>query len=161
MRHPEGEGRAGRIWAGGRSALPDPSARPSLQDDSRLRRLVLLIAAHSLSVGILLTFFPAFAVHFAGWTETVTPLFFARQGGVFHFVVAAAYLIEYFAYRGVSILLTAKAIAVLFLGAQMMMGPLPWAVAFSAAADAGMGISVWLIARQARRPVLPPSTPPL
>jgi malonyl CoA-acyl carrier protein transacylase/NAD(P)-dependent dehydrogenase (short-subunit alcohol dehydrogenase family)/acyl carrier protein len=32
--HPEGEFRAGRIWAEERSALPDPSARPSLQDDS-------------------------------------------------------------------------------------------------------------------------------
>jgi GT2 family glycosyltransferase len=32
--HPEGEFRAGRIWAGERSALPDPSARSSLQDDS-------------------------------------------------------------------------------------------------------------------------------
>jgi amino acid adenylation domain-containing protein len=31
--HPEGESRAGRIWAGERSALPDPSARSSLQDD--------------------------------------------------------------------------------------------------------------------------------
>jgi hypothetical protein len=33
--HPEGEGRAGRIWAEETSALPDPSVRPSLQDDSR------------------------------------------------------------------------------------------------------------------------------
>jgi hypothetical protein len=33
-RHPEGESRAGRIWAEERSALPDPSARPSLQDDT-------------------------------------------------------------------------------------------------------------------------------
>jgi amino acid adenylation domain-containing protein len=32
--HPEGESRAGRIWAGEGSALPDPSARASLQDDS-------------------------------------------------------------------------------------------------------------------------------
>jgi hypothetical protein len=32
--HPEGEFRAGRIWAEERSALPDPSARSSLQDDS-------------------------------------------------------------------------------------------------------------------------------
>jgi TonB family protein len=32
--HPEGESRAGRIWAGEASAPPDPSARPSLQDDS-------------------------------------------------------------------------------------------------------------------------------
>jgi hypothetical protein len=32
--HPEGESRAGRIRAGERPALPDPSARPSLQDDS-------------------------------------------------------------------------------------------------------------------------------
>jgi dTDP-4-amino-4,6-dideoxy-D-galactose acyltransferase len=31
--HPEGEFRAGRIWAGESSSLPDPSARPSLQDD--------------------------------------------------------------------------------------------------------------------------------
>jgi hypothetical protein len=36
-RHPEGESRAGRIWAGEPSALPDPSARPSLQDDKALR----------------------------------------------------------------------------------------------------------------------------
>jgi hypothetical protein len=33
-RHPEGESRAGRIWEEERSALPDPSARPSLQDDA-------------------------------------------------------------------------------------------------------------------------------
>jgi aspartate racemase len=32
--HPEGEERAGRIWAGEPSAPPDPSARSSLQDDS-------------------------------------------------------------------------------------------------------------------------------
>jgi amino acid adenylation domain-containing protein/non-ribosomal peptide synthase protein (TIGR01720 family) len=32
--HPEGEGRAGRIWGKERSARPDPSARPSRQDDS-------------------------------------------------------------------------------------------------------------------------------
>jgi protocatechuate 3,4-dioxygenase beta subunit len=40
-RHPEGESRAGRIWAGERSARPDPSARSSRQDDAvlRLRRL--------------------------------------------------------------------------------------------------------------------------
>jgi hypothetical protein len=123
-----------------------------------LRWLVLLIALHSLGVGVLLTFFTTFAVRFAGWPETVTPLFFARQGGVFHFVVAAAYLIEYFAYRGVRILLTAKAIAVVFLCAQVLAGPLPWAVAVSAAADAVMGLSVWLVARQAR--LLPSGPPP-
>jgi hypothetical protein len=120
-------------------------ARP---DNTLLRWLVVLIAAHSIGVGILLTFFPAFAVHFAGWTETVTPLFFARQGGVFHFVVAAAYLIEYFSYRGVRILLTAKVIAVVFLCLQIAAGPLPWAVAVSAAADGAMGLSVWLVARR-------------
>jgi peptide/nickel transport system ATP-binding protein len=32
--HPEGEERAGRIWEGETSARPDPSARPSRQDDS-------------------------------------------------------------------------------------------------------------------------------
>jgi TonB family protein len=32
-RHPEGESRAGRIWEGERSARPDPSARPSRQED--------------------------------------------------------------------------------------------------------------------------------
>jgi glycosyltransferase involved in cell wall biosynthesis/SAM-dependent methyltransferase len=33
--HPEGEERAGRIWGQESSARPDPSARPSRQDDSR------------------------------------------------------------------------------------------------------------------------------
>jgi serine/threonine-protein kinase len=37
-RHPEGESRAGKIWAGEASALPDPSARSSLQDDSGATR---------------------------------------------------------------------------------------------------------------------------
>src|SRR6185369_1827891 len=33
-RHPEGEGRAGRVWAEERADLPDPSARPARQEDS-------------------------------------------------------------------------------------------------------------------------------
>jgi amino acid adenylation domain-containing protein len=40
-RHPEGEFRAGRIWEGERSTRPDPSARPSLQDDSQTLAYVM------------------------------------------------------------------------------------------------------------------------
>jgi serine/threonine-protein kinase len=50
--HPEGESRAGRIWAGETPALPDPSARPSLQDDSgRGRRWLPAVIAAAVLLG--------------------------------------------------------------------------------------------------------------
>lgn len=108
--------------------------------------LVSLVAAHSVGVGLGLLFLTEWGARLGGWTQ-VEPLFFPRQAGAFHLVVAAAYLIEYFRYRGVLILLTAKSLAVVFLFASAALGPAPWVVPFSGIADGLMGLAVFLVHR--------------
>lgn len=115
---------------------------------ARLERvLVVLIALHSLCVGASLLFLTRWGVAFGGWPR-LEPAFFARQAGIFHFVVAAAYLIEVFRYRGVVILLTAKATAVVFLLAMWAVDGGPWAIPLSALGDAAMGALVFGVHRR-------------
>lgn len=106
-----------------------------------LHWLVVLIALHSLGVGLFLVFVTTWGLAFGGWTH-VSPLFFPQQAGAFHFVVAAGYLIEWLRYRGVILLLTAKATAVVFLTATGLAYGGPWAVWVSAVVDAAMGLVV-------------------
>lgn len=110
------------------------------------RWLVVLIALHSYAVGLLLLFFTSWAAAFGGWGEA-SPLFFARQAGAFHFVVATAYLIEYFRYRGVTILIVTKAFATVFLLGLTVLDGEPWAVPLSGAGDAMMGLVVFVAHR--------------
>jgi len=113
--------------------------------------LVVLIAIHSYAVGFFLLFFTRWGADFGGWGEVV-PLFFARQAGVFHFVVATGYLNEYFRYRGVTLLLTTKVIAVLFLVSMMMVAePAPWTIGPSALADGAMALVAYLVHRKAQQ----------
>uniref|UniRef100_A0A832I3E4 Uncharacterized protein n=1 Tax=Eiseniibacteriota bacterium TaxID=2212470 RepID=A0A832I3E4_UNCEI len=111
--------------------------------------LVALVALHSAALGVAAMAAPEAGLRLSGFGEA-SPLFFPRQVGVFHVVVAAAYAIEYVRYRGVTILLVAKAIAVAFLGAALLAGPQPWVVPFSAAADAAMGLAVAFVRARAR-----------
>jgi hypothetical protein len=111
------------------------------------RALVLLIAAHSVVIGLLLLFATAWGARFGGF-RTVTPLFFARQAGAFHLVVATAYLVEYFRYRGVLLLLLTKSIAVVFLGFATLCSDVPWLVPLSGVGDALMGGAVLLLRRK-------------
>lgn len=129
---------------GGDAVSPRPARDP-------LAWLVALVAAHSIGVGLVLVGVPAWSVAFGGWGEA-SPVFFVRQFGVFHFAVAAAYLIEYFRYRGVTILLTAKAIAVVSLAIATLRDQGPWALPAAAAGDAAMAIVVYLAARRAGDP---------
>ena len=75
------------------------------------------------------------------------PLFFSRQAGAFHIVVAFAYLIEYFHYRSILILLTAKGIAVVFLFGIAAFGESSWVVLLSGIADGLMGLVIFFIHR--------------
>ena len=112
--------------------------------------LIVLIAVHSYAVGFFLLFLTKWGASFGGWGE-VMPLFFARQAGIFHVVVATGYLHEYFRYRGVGLLLTAKILAVLFLGSMMMLDEAaPWAIPLSALGDGLMGLVVYLVHRKAQ-----------
>jgi len=114
------------------------------------RALVVLIALHSVAVGVGLLFLTEFGARIGGF-GTVSPLFFPRQAGAFHFVAASAYLIEYFQYRGILILLTTKSIAVVFLGVMTALGGMPWIVPFSGVADGLMGLLAFFIHRAALR----------
>jgi hypothetical protein len=108
------------------------------------RVLVVLVALHSVAVGISLLAAPGWASHFGGW-GTVTPMFFPCQAGIFHLVLAAGYLIEYFLYRGVVFLVTAKAMALVFLTTAAVVGGVPWIVPFSGLTDGLMGLVVLLV----------------
>jgi hypothetical protein len=110
--------------------------------------LVVLIALHSIGIGVGALLLPEWGVRFGGF-GTASPLFFVRQVGVFHVVAAMAYLIEYDRYRGVAILLGTKTVAVLFLGAMMLTDHLPWVVPVSAIGDALMGIAAYVVHHKA------------
>ena len=124
------------------------------------RTLVALIALHSFVVGLFLTFGTEWGARFGGFPSPV-PLFFPRQAGAFHFVVAAVYLVEYFRYRGVLLLLMTKSIAVVFLGLTTVLVTVPWVVPVSGLGDAAMALAVVRL-RRARGLALagpPPAAP--
>ena len=113
--------------------------------------LVGLIAAHSVAVAICLALFPEWSAAFGGWGE-VRQTFFARQAGVFHFVVAAGYVYEYLRYGGISLLLWAKSMAVVFLlVASVSIDPVAWAVPVSALGDALMALVACFVHRWVRK----------
>jgi hypothetical protein len=116
------------------------------------RALVVLIALHSVVVGLFLSFATAWGARFGGFPDPV-PLFFPRQAGAFHFVVAGVYLLEYFVYRGVLMLVMTKSIAVVFLGLVTFLCPVPWVVPLSGAGDALMGLAVVWMRRRRRLPL--------
>lgn len=113
------------------------------------RTLVVLIALHSYAVGLALMFLTRWGTRFGGWPD-VEPLFFARQAGIFHLLIATAYLLEYFRNGTVTLLVLAKLTAVVFLGAMMWVEPAPWAVPLSALADGLMAVMVVAIRRRTR-----------
>lgn len=127
--------------------LPRPGDRRSPEGRERLERaLVVLIALHSLVVGLFLTLATDWGARFGGFPSPV-PLFFPRQGGAFHFVVAAVYLVEYFHYRGVALLVLTKSMAVVFLLLATVLTDVPWLVPLSAAGDGLMALAVVLLRR--------------
>ena len=108
--------------------------------------IVSLIALHSVAIGLLLVFATDWGARFGGF-GAVSPRFFARQAGAFHFVVAAVYLVEYVRYRGVLLLVLTKSVAVAFLGLTAALDHASWLVALSGAGDAAMGLAVLLLRR--------------
>ena len=109
---------------------------------------VVLVALHSFAVGTFLLFATEWGARFGGFGD-VSPLFFAWQAGIFHFVIATAYLVERFVHGGVVVMLMAKATAVVFLVAVWLLGVDAWSVPLSAAGDATMGVATLVLARRA------------
>lgn len=110
------------------------------------RVLIILIALHSVIVGVMLMFFAEWAVRFAGWGGA-EPVFFIRQAGAFHFVLAAGYLVEYFRWRSITLLLIAKTAAFVFLIGGTLITDVPWSVWFSGLADGAMALVAYLVHR--------------
>jgi hypothetical protein len=121
--------------------------------ESLERTLVVLIALHSLVVGLFLTFATDWGARFGGFPSPV-PLFFPRQAGAFHFVVATIYLVEYFRYRGVGLLVLTKSIAVVFLFLTAALDSVPWVVPLSGVGDGLMAVAVVLLRRARGLPLL-------
>jgi hypothetical protein len=114
---------------------------------SRIERwLVALIVVHSVAVGALLLFDAGWATRFAGW-PAVDPLFFPRQAGAFHFIVAFAYAYEYVRLRGVTILVFTKSVALVFLIGAWVLGEGAWSVPFSGLSDGLMGLTALAVHR--------------
>lgn len=112
---------------------------------------MVLVCLHSLLVGALLVFIPEWTLRFAGF-EGVDSLFFPRQSGVFHFVVAAGYYAEYRRCGSINLLVIAKTTAVVFL---LVLNPWKeaWSVSFSGITDGLMLVGMILVRWMARRPV--------
>ncbi|HPF69428.1 MAG TPA: hypothetical protein PLQ13_02060 [Candidatus Krumholzibacteria bacterium] len=135
---------------------PEVSIAPRPGRWRRLEGFALAaVALHSYAVGAMLLFVPAWTLRFAGWGEP-GDLFFPRQSGAFHFVVATAYAWEWLRHRTVTLLLMTKAVAVVFL---LVLNPWrsAWSVPFSGVFDglmlAGMAWLDVMARREARRPV--------
>lgn len=111
------------------------------------RVLITLIALHSAAVGSMFLAAPDWTMRFAGW-RGIDPIFFAYQAGVFHFVLALAYVIEHRRYNGIAILLMAKSIAFVFLITATLVSSIPWAVWTSGVLDGVMALVVWWVHRQ-------------
>ena len=109
---------------------------------------VVLVALHSYLVGALLVFFTAWTLNFAGWGET-GELFFVRQSGAFHLILATGYLVEYFRTGGITLLVTAKATAVVFL---IVLNPwsTAWSIPFSGILDGLMLVGLVVLRGLAR-----------
>jgi hypothetical protein len=123
------------------------------------RALVFLIALHSIVVGLFLTFATHWGARFGGFASPL-PLFFPRQAGAFHFVVAGVYLVEYFHYRGVGLLVMTKSMAVVFLFLTALLDSVPWVVPLSGVGDGLMAVAVVLLRRARGLPLLGPGRMP-
>jgi hypothetical protein len=114
------------------------------------RWLVVLITAHTVGVGAMLLLVPAWSCSvFGGWSE-VGPLFFPRQSGIFHFILAFAYLRDYFRSGSVSLMVAAKGLAFVFLLGCTALDHVPWVVPFSAITDGMMGVTIFVVHRAVR-----------
>ena len=121
------------------------------ETSARIERWVVdLIALHSLGVGLALALLGRWGLELGGWLE-VSTLFFARQAGVFHIVVALGYFFEYRKYGSVYLMLIAKSAAVLFLVSMMLLGDAPWSVPVSALGDGAMLVVALLLHQRTRR----------
>jgi hypothetical protein len=117
------------------------------RDQRRILGIFLkLVAIHSLLVGIGLMVLPAEWQRFFGFDASTEP-FFRVQAGVFHIVMAVAYLLASrlgkHTHGLVVLTICAKLIATVFLLTYYVVVSRIWIVLISAAGDAVMALIIW------------------
>jgi hypothetical protein len=119
----------------------------NIRYDLLLKWILWLIAIHSICFGIALVVLPISVIEFFGFS--LTEKFFADQGGVFHLVVAVAYIWAALdlenAFKMIVISCTAKFVATIFLISYFFFGSPIFMVIFSGIADFLMGLAILVL----------------
>ncbi len=116
-----------------------------------LERLLILFAfAHSVGTGLFLICFPELSAKIATFHLNSDP-FFIRQGGVFHIILGFVYFYEHWKYNGITLIVTAKTSALVFLLSTYLFSPCPLFILFMAVFDALIGLAVWALHRANQR----------
>ena len=112
-----------------------------------LRTILLLVAFHSLLIGLALSAQPPVLIRFAGFSLDGES-FFAAQGGAFHILMATAYLMGVFNiekyYFFIVFSIFVKAGATLFLLVYCFKVDFKWIILLSGIIDFAMGLMIFL-----------------
>ena len=115
--------------------------------DRVLSTILWLVALHSLAMGLALIAQPALLMKLSGFSSECER-FFPAQGGVFHILMAVAYImgatnIEKYYYLAVFSIIV-KAVATLFLMVYCFAVEFKWIVLLSGIGDGVMGLMIFL-----------------
>jgi hypothetical protein len=119
----------------------------NIRYDLFLKWILWLIAIHSICFGIALVVLPIPVIEFFGFR--LEEKFFADQGGVFHLVVAVAYIWAALdledALKLIVLSCTAKFVATIFLVSYFIFADHIFMVIFSGIADFMMGLAILVL----------------
>ena len=115
--------------------------------DLLLKWILWLVAIHSICFGIALVILPVNIIELFGFR--LTEKFFADQGGVFHLVVAVAYIWAALdlkkSFKLIVLSCTAKYVATIFLLSYFFFADHKFMVIFSGLADFLMGFTIMML----------------
>lgn len=106
--------------------------------------LIVLVAVHSVVLGIALLFMPFTTLRLFGW-ETGGQIFFPSQSGVFLILLGGAYFAALWHRPFAWLLVVSKGVAVLFLVTHYLLGTGPAVLLAAAFFDGLMGAAVLVV----------------
>jgi hypothetical protein len=118
--------------------------------DKLLSTVLVLVAIHTLAIGLILIAQPAVLMEFAGFNPDCNH-FFPAQGGAFHLIIFVVYLmgathIEKYRYF-IVLSIFIKAFATFFLLIYCFAAEFKWVVFLSGIVDGAMGLMIFLALR--------------
>ena len=119
--------------------------------DKALSMILCLVAVHSILMGLALIFQPAILMEWSGF-KSGYERFFPAQGGVFHLLMAVAYLLGATDSRKYHFLIVfsviVKAVATVFLIVYCITVEFKWIILVSGIGDGVMGMSIFIAFRR-------------